>query len=188
MQIHTLKPNVTREDAISQFTARGATRLVRTLTAGPLRSVAELYVPFRVYRAQISNRGRVDTSLVAIDSVTGMLDLFRFDHLPADGETISLETRNHVGVQLKEVLARERLIAKLRRVAYGRGFFRLQNLAITPELVSELYLPYWLGFRGSNGHARLAVIDAVRRRFEGAKMRRLVETWLLSEVHDPSLQ
>lgn len=179
-RICSLKPNVTREQAIEQLTATGATRLLRTLTAGPLRSVAELYVPFRLYRAHISNRGRLDESLVAIDAVAGTLDLFRFDHVPSDEETIALDTRNHVATALPETLARERLIAKLRRVAYQRGFFRLQDLAITAEAVSDLYIPYWLGFRGSNGRARVTVLDAVRRRLEGAKMRRLVENWLLS--------
>jgi len=180
MQIYSLKPNVTHEQAVALLAAQGATRLLRTLTAGPLRSVADLYVPFRLYRAHISNRGRRDESLVAIDSIAGTLDLFRFDHLPSGEETISLQTRNHLAAQLPEDLARERLVAKLRRVAYQRGFFRLRDLAITAEPVSELYIPYWLGFRGSKGRARLAVIDAVRRRFEGAKMRHLVESWLLS--------
>jgi hypothetical protein len=184
MLISTLKPNVTREQAIQQLTARGATRLLRSLTSGPLRSVAEFYVPFCIYLARISNRGLVDESLVAIDSVAGTLDLFRFDHVPSNDETVSLETRNHVAAHLEEHLARQRLIAKLRRVAYQRGFFRLQDLAIAAEPVSELHIPYWLGFRGSQGRARLVVIDAVRRRFEGAKMRRLVENWLLS--HSPA--
>jgi len=56
----------------------------------------------------------------------------------------------------------------------------LQDFVITAEPVTSLHIPYWLGFRGSNNHVRIAVIDAIRRRFEGAKMRRLVETWLLS--------
>jgi hypothetical protein len=180
MRICCLKPSVTREQAIAQLTAQGATRLLRTLTAGPLRSVAELYVPFCLYRARISNRGRLEESLVALDSVAGILDLFRFDHVPAGEETISLETRNHMAANVPERLLRERLVAKLRRLAYQRGFFRLQDLAIAAEPVNELYLPYWLGFRGSQLRARLTVLDAVRRRLEGAKMRRLVESWLLS--------
>ena len=180
MLIHTLKPNVTREQAIAQFSSRGISRLVRTLTSGPLRSVAELYLPFRLFRARISNRGTVEERLVAIDSLVGTLDLFQFDHLPTASETIALETRNRAAASLSEDLARQQLISKLRRVAYNRGFFRLQSLEITADPVTELHFPYWLGFRGSDGHARVSVIDAVRRRFEGAKMRRLVEYWLLS--------
>ena len=182
MPICSLKPNVTREEAIAQFTARGATRLSRILTAGPLRSVAELYLPFRIFRARIANRGTLEERLVAIDRVAGVLDLFQFDHIPTAAETLTLETRNHCAVQLSDALGAERLIAKLRRVVYSRGFFRLRSFDITAEPVGELYIPYWLGFRGSDRHARLAIIDAVRRRFEGAKMRRLVETWLLSHT------
>jgi len=182
MPICSLKANVTREEAIAQFTARGATRLIRTLSAGPLRSVAELYLPFRLFRARIVNRGALEERLVAIDAVAGALDLFQFDHLPTAHETVTLETRNHPAAQLSDAVAGERLVAKLRRVAYSRGFFRLQGLAITDEPVSELHVPYWIAFRGSNRHARIAIIDAVRRRFEGAKMRGLVETWLLSNT------
>ena len=182
--IQTLKPNVTREQAIAQFSARGITRLFRTLSSGPLRSVAELYLPFRLFRASISNRGHVEERLVAIDAVAGTLDLFQFDHVPTAEETIALETRNHPEATLPLDAARERLVSKLRRVAYQRGFFRLQGLEITADPVAELHIPYWLGFRGSDGHARVSVIDAVRRRLEGAKMRKLVETWLLS--HPPA--
>jgi hypothetical protein len=180
MSICSLKPNVTREQAVSQFASQGVTRLVRTLTAGPLLSVAELYLPFRLFRARIANRGALEERLVAIDSVAGALDLFQFDHIPNADETLTLETRNHPAAQLGDALAAERLIAKLRRVAYSRGFFRLQDFEIIAEPVSELHIPYWVGFRGSSNHARIAIIDAIRRRFEGAKVRRLVETWLVS--------
>ena len=183
MPIRSLKPNVTREQAIAQFSARGVTRLFRTLSGGPLRSVAELYLPFRLFRAHISNRGNVEERLVAIDAVAGTLDLFQFEHVPTAEETIALETRNRPEPALPLDAARERLIAKLRRVAYQRGFFRLQGLEITADPVTELHVPYWLGFRASHGHARVSVIDAVRRQFEGARMRRLVESWLLS--HPP---
>ena len=78
--------------------------------------------------------------------------------------------------------AAELLIAKLRRVLYSRGFFRMRDLSITAQPIKEeLFIPYWLGFRGSDGHARVAVIDAVRRRFEGAKVRRLVEHWIATK-------
>jgi len=184
MPICSLRPNVTREQAVAQFASRGVTRLIRTLTAGPLASVAELYLPFRLFRARIANRGALEERLVAIDAVAGVLDLFQFEHIPTADETLTLETRNRCAVQLSDALAAERLIAKLRRVVYSRGFFRLQDFVITAEPVTSLHIPYWLGFRGSNNHVRIAVIDAIRRRFEGAKMRRLVETWLLSNKPD----
>ena len=180
-RIRTLKPNVTREEAIRQFSSAGPARLFRDAAFGRLRSVAELYLPFRLFRAQITNRGVTEEQLVALDAISGTLDVFHFDHVPTESETVLVETRNCPGAQLALGPANELLIAKLRRVLYSRGFFRMRELQIVTSAVEgELHIPYWLGFRGSDGHARVAVIDAVRRRFEGAKVRRLVENWLTS--------
>jgi hypothetical protein len=49
-------------------------------------------------------------------------------------------------------------------------------------LPDELHIPYWIGFRGSDDRVRISVIDAVRRRPEGAKVRRLVEEWLAKKA------
>lgn len=181
--IRSLKPNVTREQAILQFASTGVPRWFRNAAYGPLRSVAELYVPFRLFEVQIVNRGQSEQRVLALDALAGTLDPFQFDHLPIEGETVTIETRNRPLAQLDDRLAAELLVAKLRRFLYGRGFFRMQGLQITATPIQqELHIPYWLGFRGSNGRARVAVIDAVRRRFEGAKMRRLVEAWLTSKT------
>ena len=180
-RIRALKANVTREQAVEQFSSSGLSRLFRNQAFGTLRSVAEFYVPFRIFRARIENRGVTNENLVALDVVTGTLDLFKFDRLPGDSETTYLETRNCAKAELENGRAAELVTAKLRRVLYSRGFFRVSNLAITATpLDEELFIPYWLGFRGSDGNARVAVIDAVRRKFEGAKVRRLVEHWLTS--------
>lgn len=179
--IRTLKPNVTREQAILQFSSTGIPRLFRNVAFGRLRSVAELYLPFRLLRVQISNRGLTEERLIGLDAVTGTLDPFQFDHVPTEAETVSVETRNCPRAQLADAVVIELLVAKLRRLLYSRGFFRMRDLQITAAPIDrDLYIPYWLGFRGSDGQARVAVIDAVRRRFEGAKMRRLVESWLTS--------
>jgi hypothetical protein len=181
-RIRALKANVTREQAVEQFSSIGLSKLLRNQAFGPLRSVAEFYVPFRIFRTRIENRGVTDENLVALDAVTGTLDLFKFDRLPGDSETTFLETRNCAKAELENGRAVELVTAKLRRVLYSRGFFRMSNLAITATaLEEELFVPYWLGFRGSDGNARVAVIDAVRRKFEGAKVRRLVENWLSSK-------
>lgn len=177
--IRSLKPNVTRDDAISQFSSRGPSAIFRNLLFGPLRSVAELYIPFRLFRVRIINRGIHDERLVALDGVTGSLDLYQFDHLPTEAEWISLETRNCPPAKLSDTAATELVVAKLRRVFYSRGFFKMRDLEISAISISEeLHIPYWLGFRGTHQHARFAVLDAVRRRPEGAKVRRLVEEWL----------
>jgi hypothetical protein len=179
--IRTLKPNVTREQAILQFSSTGIPRLFRNSAYGRLRSVAELYLPFRLFQVEIVNRGQTEQRLIALDAISGTLDPFQFDHIPTDAETVSIESRNCPRAHLEDALVAELLVGKLRRLLYSRGFFRMRDLQITTTLIAqELHVPYWLGFRGSNGHARVAVIDAVRRRFEGGKMRRLVEAWLVS--------
>jgi hypothetical protein len=181
-RIRSLKPNVTREQAVEQFSASGVSKLFRNGFFGPLRSVAEFYVPFRLFRARIVNGGATDENLVALDVVTGALDLFKFDHVPDESETLHIETRNCAVPGLENDRATELLVAKLRRVLYSRGFFRMRGLSITATpLADELFVPYWLGFRGSGDDARVSVIDAVRRRPEGAKLRRLVEHWIASQ-------
>lgn len=180
-RIRTLKPNVTREEAILQFSSSGFARLFRDVAFGNLRSVAELYLPFRLFRVQITNRGISEERMVALDAVAGTLDLFQFDHAPTEAETAFTETRNCANAELGDTYAVELLVAKLRRILYSRGFFRMRDLHIAATPIDqELYIPYWLGFRGSDGYVRIAVIDAVRRRFEGAKVRRLVKAWLTS--------
>ena len=181
--IRSLRPNVTRQEAIEHFHSVCPLRLARDLAQGPLRSVAELYIPFRLFQVRIANRGRAEDRLLGLDAVTGKLDLYQFDHLPTDDETICLETRNCPAPQLDTSNGNGLLIAKLRRHLYGRGFFRIRDLHISAEpLPGELYIPYWLAFRGSGVHTRLAVLDAVRRQLEGAKVRHLVEAWLLDVV------
>jgi hypothetical protein len=180
-QIRTLKPNVTREEAIAQFSSSGMSKLFRDAAFGNLRSVAELYLPFRLFRVQIMNRGATEERMVALDAVAGTLDVFQFEHAPSEAETILVETRNCPRPDIDDARAADLLVAKLRRLLYSREFFRMSDLRIDAQPVEEqLHIPYWLGFRGSDGRARVAVIDAVRRRFEGAKVRRLVEAWLSS--------
>jgi hypothetical protein len=50
------------------------------------------------------------------------------------------------------------------------------NLEIAPEAL-ELHIPYWLGFYG-RAFLRCRVLNAVRRRMEGAKAAALFESWL----------
>jgi hypothetical protein len=178
--IRSLRPNVTRQEAIQHFHSEGPIKLARNLVQGPLRSVAEAYIPFRLFQVRIQNRGRTEDRLLGLDAVTGTLDPYQFHHLPTDRDTICLETRNCPAPRLDAEDGIELLVGKLRRLLYRRGFFRIRDLEIAAEpLPGELYVPYWLAFRGSGAQTRLAVLDAVRRQFEGAKVRYLIETWLL---------
>jgi hypothetical protein len=178
-RIRSLKPNVTRDEAIEQLTGNGVAGLFRNAVFGPLRSVAEFYVPFQLFQVEIVNGGKREQRILGLDAVNGALDLFHFEQLPGSGEVIFLESRNCAQAILDQAVAQDLTIAKVRRVLFTAGFFRIRDLRISAQPVpGELYVPYWVGFRGRGMRARFAVLDAVRRRVEGAKVRRLLEQWL----------
>ena len=180
--IRSIKPNVTRDEAIQQFSGRGLSGMLRKLALGHLHAVAELYIPFRLFRVQLTNDGVSEEKLVALDAITGSLDLFQFERIPEGSEMISVETRNCPSATLTDAVLTDRVVAKLRRVLYSRGFFKMRDLQLNAvPLPNDLHIPYWIGFRGPDGRVRISVIDAVRRRPEGAKVRRLVEEWLAAK-------
>jgi hypothetical protein len=181
----------------------GASRLLRRAANGPLRRVAPLYVPFRVYAVNIRNgRGHRgagapgwddDTQFFAFDAVAGALDLYRFSELPSPDDLVVVETRNMVAPTLDSAATRDRVIEKVRRALYQTGFFRLRSLRLDahPVALPDVHVPYWVGFfarsgspgapAGARDRIRLAVIDAVRRRSEGSRVRDLVRGWLASD-------
>ena len=180
--IQSLKPNVTREEAIRHFSngvVNGAAKLIR----GPVRSLAELYIPYRLFQVKIRSGDREQNQTFALDAVRGVLDLYQLPALTADDQFLTLQTRNVLPAGLDATQAEERLIAKVRRMIFTRGFFRVRDLKIEAiPLPGEICVPYWVCFRGSSERAHVAILDAVRRRPEGAKVRRLVEEWLRSDA------
>ena len=179
-RIRSLKLNVTREEATQQFSS-GVLNSLRETTWGPLRSVADFYIPFRLFQIEILNGGKRDQRIFGLDAVNGSLDLYHFDQFPGERELIYLETRNCSQSLLDEAEAKKIVIAKVQRLLFSTGFFRVRDLHISAEPVAgEIYVPYWVGFRGRGGRVRFAVIDAVRRKLEGAKVRHLLREWLTS--------
>lgn len=186
LKIRSFRPNVTREEAILLLHPSGPTGLLRTVLSGPLRSVAEAYLPFYLFRVTIVNQGRTESSVLGLDAVCGSLDPYRFEHAPTEDETVDLETRNSLPATLQLDEAGTLIIAKVRRVIYGKGFFKLREVEISAEpLEDELHIPYWLGFSGSGQYARLQVLDSVRRRREGGKVRSIFEAWLSGAGNEP---
>src|SRR5260370_34536138 len=112
----------------------------------------------------------IEDLLLGMDAVDGWLDLFEFPRLPGPRELLSIETRNFLPPSLTEARAEELLREKVLRLIFQQGFFKLHQpgLAILREPVA-LHLPYWLGLYGARGAVRWRVIDALRRRVEGAK-------------------
>jgi hypothetical protein len=173
-RITSLRPNLSRNEAIEMF-GRG---LWRRLRWGPLRSVADFYVPFRIYSAEIENAGRRERRVIGIDAVNGSLDPYGFDTVPEPSELITLESRNVLAAKVEADAATRIAQHKLQRVMFQTGFFKVRQLRITLDEEMLLHVPYWVGFFGTDAYAGIATIDAVRRTMEGARVRRIVSDWL----------
>jgi hypothetical protein len=176
--IQALKPNVTQNEALRTFSGAGLSSLYWRMRSGPLRRIAEVYVPYWLYRVQYNMGRAAHASLFAIDAVNGSLDLFAFPRVPTAPDLVSIHTRNRIAASLQRADAEAALRQKVLRVIFQQGFFKVRNLKleIAPDPI-EVHIPYWLGFYG-NVALRCRVLNAVRRRMEGAKASALFESWL----------
>ena len=175
--IRAIEAHVTRDQAVRAF-ADGLAGRARCLARGPLRAVADVYVPFRFYRVA-SGRERASL-IVGIDAVTGALDLYRFDAVNDSARIVSVRTRNCIDPLLSSEAAADVLDARMKRLTYQRlGFLAGGRVRLEIEsLEADLHVPYWAGFFGRGESASLVVMDAVRRQIEGVKVRRLIGDWL----------
>jgi hypothetical protein len=181
-EIRSLRPNVTETEAVQAFESPVA-RAWRSALGGTLRSVAPAFVPFRLYEVEVFNRGAGHTTCFGADAVNGTLDLYEFDQVPAAAELVTIDTVNSAPPRVDEARSLELLEAKVRRAIFQTGFFRVRGLRVhATRLPVDIHVPYWLGFFGNGERARLRVMDAVRRRMEGAKARALFEDWLGGRV------
>jgi hypothetical protein len=177
--IPTLRPNVTRNEAIHQFSAKGLARLFWTLRSGSLQRIADVYVPFWTYRARCQMNRAVQERIFALDAVNGSLDLFSLPGVPSPGELQPVTTRNFLVPGLSETQAASIVREKVLRAVFLQGFFKLRGASVEIRReAGEIYMPYWLGFYGGRGAVRCRVLDAVRRRVEGAKASAFFEEWL----------
>jgi hypothetical protein len=182
-RIRILRPNVSQQEAVELLCPAGPSGYLRDKVFGRLQSVAEFYVPFRLFQVEIFNRGISQQRIFALDVVVGSLDLYEFETLPAAHDIDYVATRNYAEAMLPDEQAAEILILKVQRILYLRGFFRLRNLRISAAAVpGDFHIPYWIGFRGHGARARVVAFDALRRRAEGAKVKGLVCDWL-NAVH-----
>src|SRR5208282_4710709 len=168
--IRALKPNVTEEEAVRFFRSGVFSAAYWRIRSGPLQRIADAYVPFWVYQVRYEVGRARKTRYFALDAVHGSLDLYEFPRVPAENELLTIETRNRLMPCLQHDAAEELLRMKVLRVIFQQGFFKLRALKVEIERMPlELYLPYWLAFYGDNTRAKCRVMDAVRRRIEGAK-------------------
>jgi hypothetical protein len=177
--IRSLRPNVTRQDALAAFTRSGLASWFWKFRSGSLQSIAEAYLPFRVYRVRYHMGGAPRSHYFALDAVDGSLDLFEFSAPPGEAETVAVSSRNHPASLLSQARSDELLREKVLRLIFQQGFFKVSNVKLEIEQIpGEIHLPYWLGFYGTPQDLRCRVLDAVRRRIEGARASALFEQWL----------
>jgi hypothetical protein len=182
--IESLRPNVTQAEATEIFRG-GPVALMRQALRGPLQRVASLYIPFCPFEAEWRSGASTKRLRVGLDAAWASLDLYLFEPETILTQTISLETRNVVPAGVSEEALQLAVRDKIRRMLFSQGFFRLRNLQITVRATGNvLCVPYWLGLYGRGAEAHLQVLDAVRRRLEGAKARTLVAAWLGSQGAD----
>ncbi len=174
--IRVLKPNVTQEEALRAFSAAGLSALYWRVRSGPLRRIADVYVPYFLFRVKCGN---ARPRLFAMDAVDGSLDLFEFPRIPGDGEFLACGALNRLEATLSKDHAAELLHDKALRIIFQQGFFKLRDAHLDISFVPcEIHFPYWLGFYGRERSVRCRVMDAVRRRIEGAKASAFFEHWL----------
>jgi hypothetical protein len=176
--IQALKPNVTQGEALGVFSSSQPSTLYWRTLRGPLQRIAAAYVPYVLYRAGYRLHGAPRNVLFAMDAVDGSLDLFTFPSAPESSRLIHVETRNGLSCALEPSRAEILLRDKILRAIFQQGFFKLREFELHLAPVSApFHIPYWLGFYGRE-RLRCRVMDAIRRRIEGAKATAFFEHWL----------
>src|SRR5207249_7874241 len=69
--IRILQPNVTQEEALRAFSSAGASALYWRIRSGPLRRIADVYVPYFLFCVKCT---AMPPRLLAMDAVDGSLD------------------------------------------------------------------------------------------------------------------
>jgi hypothetical protein len=176
--IQTLKPNVTQQEAMRTFSGASLSTLYWQIRSGPLRRIADVYVPYWLYRVEYNMGRAAHSTLFAIDAFNGSLDLFTFPRIPDSTDLVRVHSRNYVAPSLQPSGAETLLRQKVLRIIFQQGFFKVGDLNLSmARQALDLHVPYWLGFYGHTA-ARCRVLNGVRRRMEGAKASALFESWL----------
>lgn len=174
VRIVSVKSTLSEAEAIRQF---GGGRIQRWLRPWRRRlvGVRVVYVPYRLFRISITNRGQTRTIWWAMDAVRGWLDPYQFDAPWDELPTEWVETEHALPAQLSDEQMRPMMLERVRRWVYGEGFFRLRDLRIEVEPIGrEVHIPYWVGVYQRGVRFSIEVVDGVRKRRQGAKVRDLI--------------
>ncbi len=172
MLITSLKPRISREHALTMLN-----QPLRRLLLGRLKYILDFYLPYRLFEVEVGNHSRTSSMLFAVDAVSGKLDHYRFDEAPIEDQIMEVETSHFAPVELNEQEALGLLEERLVRQAFLQGFFKISDLKTAGHETMSFYLPYWIGVYERRGRPRLEVIDGLRGRFEGAKLREIIAGW-----------
>jgi hypothetical protein len=178
-KIRCLKRNVSEQEAVQAFRPAGLFSFYRKFFVGELQRIADAYVPFRLYQINYQFGRASHTRLFAMDDVDGSLDLFEFPRLPEPAALQDVHTRNYLRSSFDATRAESLLREKVLRILFQQGVFKIRDpqLTILPQ-AEVFFIPYWLAFYQRQGTLRCRVMDAVRRRMEGAKAAAFFEQWL----------
>jgi hypothetical protein len=179
MLIESLKPNVSRKQA-----AQTLGTPLRAWRRGPLRAVLDFYIPFHLFRVEIISGRRPMTIHLAMDAVTGSLDPYRFDDAPGEEQITRIDTQRAATANLDIETLRTRLGERIMRMVFLGGFFKIKRYGFTADPVADIHMPYWIGVYERGGAVELEVIDAVRDRLEGAKVREIAAAWFRINKND----
>ena len=137
-----LRAKVSREEALGAFQSGWLAAMARMMVAGPLRSVAEAFVPFRLFRMMVADRDRMKEKFLAIDAVEGSLDLYGFDAVPTEPELVRVASRNVLPAVASVARCAELVEDRVRRMVYQRGFFQARGVRNVVEYTgSEFCVP-----------------------------------------------
>ncbi len=177
--ITAMRANVTQADAIREFARPSLSSMYWRATVGSLQRIAEVYVPYQFYEVSYVMARAPQKRLFAMDAVDGSLDLFEFPQFPGGQQLLTLGNRNRIEPSLDAKEADELLREKALRVIFQQGFFKVRQATLKfTRQADAIYLPYWLAFYATREIVRCRVMDAVRRRIEGAKASAFFEQWL----------
>src|SRR5260370_7560015 len=111
--IQSLKPNVTQQEALRAFSRGGLSTFYWRMRSGPLQRIADVYVPYWLYRVQYRIGRAAHSTLFAMAAVNGSLDLFTFPRAPAANDLVSIQTRNRIPPSLHRPCAEPALRQQL---------------------------------------------------------------------------
>ncbi|HEY9432187.1 MAG TPA: hypothetical protein VI260_12060, partial [Blastocatellia bacterium] len=172
MIITSIKPNISRAQAVAKFCGR-----FNALRRGRPRIVTDFYIPYRFFRMTWSDGRSSNDAFIAADAGAGKLDLIQFDRLPEEGDRTTVETAMVAAERVNEEEAYRLVRESMMRLIFMKGFFKLRRASVEIELATSLHIPYWVGVYERNDRAHLEIINALRGRFEGAKLREMVVEW-----------